>query len=310
MRPTRSESVHPPPRAPLPIQNRPPSRPVRAASELVDQTGRERQPAEPERCRSRWVAGEAWLEAGPGAEPMSAPPASLPSPPSKSQAEDPLSRAPGSDSNKPAAPSGASVADLQKTTAPKTPPKHPAPQGSQKPPAAAPVISVDDEQMFQATQRSSYEQLRDQISQRAKGRNAVDCYEEGMTPLLSYMFFVLHYHENLLTTEKSISGPLSCTAKCAIILIALYSPDHFLCRRPKIFKDEAEEVLRFLLTRFGTADRPFLPVIPIGQREIVTLARSVIAAGTPIKKSSKTTPKRTQCLKTQCTCGNCPHART
>ena len=37
---TRSESVHPPPRAPLPIQNRPPSRPFRAASEQVDQTGR------------------------------------------------------------------------------------------------------------------------------------------------------------------------------------------------------------------------------------------------------------------------------
>ena len=49
-RPTRSESVH---RAPLPIQNRPPSRPVRAASELVDQTGRGRQPSEPERFRSR-----------------------------------------------------------------------------------------------------------------------------------------------------------------------------------------------------------------------------------------------------------------
>ena len=83
-------------------------------------------------------------------------------------AEDPLLRAAemfsnpasGSGSNKPAAPSGAAVAHLQKTTAPKTPPKHPAPQGSQKPPAAAPVISVDDEQMFQATQRSSYEQLR------------------------------------------------------------------------------------------------------------------------------------------------------
>ena len=37
----------------------------------------------------------------------------------------------------------------------------------------------------------------DQISQRAKGHNAVEFYEEGMTPLLSYMFFVLHYHENL-----------------------------------------------------------------------------------------------------------------
>ena len=50
VRPTRSESVH---RAPLPIQFRPPSRPVRAASELVDQTGRGRQPSEPERFRSR-----------------------------------------------------------------------------------------------------------------------------------------------------------------------------------------------------------------------------------------------------------------
>ena len=46
----------------------------------------------------------------------------------------------------------------------------------------------------------------------------------------------------------------------------------------KILKDEVEEVLRFLLSRFGTADRPFLPAVPIGQREIVTLARSVIAS--------------------------------
>ena len=41
----------------------------------------------------------------------------------------------------------------------------------------------------------------------------------------------------------------------------------------KILKTEVEEVVRFLLSRFGTADRPFLPVIPIGQKEIVTLAR-------------------------------------
>ena len=112
-------------------------------------------------------------------------------PPSKSQAEDPLERAAEMFRN-PArqeqarSPFQCFVADLQKTTAPKTPPKHPGPQGSQKPPAAAPTISIDDEQMFQATQRSSYEQLRDQISQRAKGRSAVDFYEEGMTPLLSY----------------------------------------------------------------------------------------------------------------------------
>ena len=48
---------------------------------------------------------------------------------------------------------------------------------------------MDDEPMFQATHRSTYEQLLDHI---AKGRNAVDYYEEGMTPLLAYMFFVLH----------------------------------------------------------------------------------------------------------------------
>ena len=54
----------------------------------------------------------------------------------------------------------------------------------------------------------SYEQLRDQISQRAKGRSAVDFYEEGMTPLLSYMFFVLHYHENFLTTENMHQWPI------------------------------------------------------------------------------------------------------
>ena len=55
----------------------------------------------------------------------------------------------------------------------------------------------------------------------------------------------------------------------------------------KVLKDEVEEVLRFLLTRFGPADRPFLPVIPIGQREIVTLARSVIASRIPCRESSQ-----------------------
>ena len=52
----------------------------------------------------------------------------------------------------------------------------------------------------------------------------------------------------------------------------------------KILKHDVEEVLRFLLTRFGPADRPFLPVIPIGQREIVTLARSVIASKIPYRE--------------------------
>ena len=70
------------------------------------------------------------------------------------------------------------------------------------------TISIDDEQLFQATQHSSYEQLREQVAQRAKGRNAVDYYEEALTPLLSYMFFVLHYHENFLTTEKLHKWPI------------------------------------------------------------------------------------------------------
>ena len=214
--------------------------------------------------------------------------------PSKSQAEDPLLRAAamfgtpasGSRSNKPAAPSAASVADLQKIAAPRTPPKHPAPQGSQKPPAAAPVISVDDVQMFQATQRSSYEQLRDQISQRAKGRNAVDFYEEGMTPLLSYMFFVLHYHENLLTTEIMHQWPNIPHSKMRNYTDRIVFTRQVSLPVSKILKDEAEEVLQFafLLTRFGSADRPLLPDIPIGQREIVTLARSVIARRIPYRE--------------------------
>ena len=71
------------------------------------------------------------------------------------------------------------------------------------------AISVDDEQLCQATQRRSYVQLREQIAQRAKGRNAVDYYEAGMTPLLSYMFFVLHDHENFVTTQSGPSSHIS-----------------------------------------------------------------------------------------------------
>ena len=119
-------------------------------------------------------------------------------------AEDPLLRAAemfsnpasGSGSNKPAAPSGAAVAHLQKTTAPKTPPKHPAPKALR-----SLLLQL---RSFQLTMSRCFKQPNaaamnscDQISQRAKGHNAVEFYEEGMTPLLSYMFFVLHYHENL-----------------------------------------------------------------------------------------------------------------
>ena len=211
--------------------------------------------------------------------------------PAKSQAEDPLERAAEmfriastAGSSKPAAPSSASVADLQKTTAPKTPPKYSGPQNVQRPPATIPTISVDDEQMLQATQRSSYEQLREQISQRAKRRSAVDFYEEGMTPLLSYMFFVLHYHENYVTTENMHQWPIIPHSKMRHYTDRIVFSRSFSLPVSRILKDDVEEVLRFLLTRFGPAARPFLPVIPIGQREIVTLARSVIASKIPCRE--------------------------
>ena len=111
--------------------------------------------------------------------------------------------------------------------------------------------------MFQATQRSSYEQLRDQISQRAKGRNAVDFLRGGHDPLLSYMFFVLHYHENLLTTEKMHQWPIIHHSKMRRYTDRIVFTRQFSLPVSKILKDEVEEVLRFLLTRFGTADRPF-----------------------------------------------------
>ena len=53
-----------------------------------------------------------------------------------------------------------------------------------------PAISVDDEQMYNATHRCGLEQLQAQVAQRAKGHNVVDYYEKGMTPILSYIFFV------------------------------------------------------------------------------------------------------------------------
>ena len=108
--------------------------------------------------------------------------------------------------------------------------------------------------------------------------------EEGMTPLLSYMFFVLHYHENLLTTEKMHQWPIIHHSKMRRYTDRIVFTRQFSLPVSKILKDEVEEVLRFLLTRFGTADRPFLPVIPIGQREIVTLARSVIASRIPYRE--------------------------
>ena len=67
---------------------------------------------------------------------------------------------PGSGSHEPAAPSCSTVTDLQKITAPKTPPKNPGPKGPPQFVSNMATISEDDEQLFQATQRSSYDQLR------------------------------------------------------------------------------------------------------------------------------------------------------
>ena len=87
------------------------------------------------------------------------------------------------------------------SVAPVTPPKHPA-VVAKGPPKRSTPSPMDDEPMFQATHRSTYDQLQEQITRRAKGRNAVDYYEEGMSPLLAYMFFVLRYHENFLTMNQ------------------------------------------------------------------------------------------------------------
>ena len=112
----------------------------------------------------------------------------------------------------------------------------------------------------------------------------MDFYEEGMTPLLSYMFFVLHYHGNYLTTENMHQWPIIPHSKMRHSTDRIVFSRQFSLPVSKILKDDVEEVSRFLLTHFGPADRPFLPVIPIGQREIVTLARSVIASKIPYRE--------------------------
>ncbi|CAE7203288.1 unnamed protein product [Symbiodinium sp. CCMP2592] len=172
--------------------------------------------------------------------------------------------------------------EFHKNTSPKTPPKNPAPK-SPVPPAQSGLISVDEEQLFHAAHRSSYEQLREQITARAKGRNAVDFYEEGMSSLLAYMFFVLHYHENFLTTEGLHTWPIIPHSHMRRFTDRITFTRQRSLPVSKILKEDVEDVLKFLLTRFGQADRPFLPVIPIGQREIVTLARSILASKIPYK---------------------------
>ena len=201
--PTRSESVHPPPRASLPTQNRAPSRPVRAASEYTDPARRRVQQSEHDRARSRsrhrrrrhhHRRHEDVPE--PHARPMSAP-------------------------------------------------AEPRPMQTCSPPARPPYRSA---------------------------LHSVDFYEEGMTPLLWYMFLVLHYHENFLTTEKLHKWPIIPHSKMRNFTDRIVFSRQNSLPVSKILKTEAEEVVRFLLSRFGAADRPFLPVIPIRQKEIVTLA--------------------------------------
>ena len=109
-------------------------------------------------------------------------------------------------------------------------------------------------------------------------------FEEGMTPLLPYMFLLLHYHENLLTTENMHQWAIIPHSKMRHYNDRIVFTRQYSLPVSNILKDEVEEVLRFLLSRFGTADRPLLPVIPIGQREIVTLARSVIASRIPYRE--------------------------
>ena len=99
--------------------------------------------------------------------------------------------------------------------------------------------------MFQATQRSSYEQLRDQISQRAKGSSAVDFYDEGMTPPLSYMFFVLHYHENYLTVENLHQWPIIPHNKMRHYTDGIVFSRQNSLPVSKTLKNDVEEVLRF-----------------------------------------------------------------
>ena len=138
--------------------------------------------------------------------------------------------------------------------------------------------------MFQATHRSTYEQLREQISRRAKGRNAVDYYEEGMSPLLAYMFFVLHYHENFLTINGIHEWPIIPHSAIRRFTDRVAWIRQFSVPMPKILKEDVEQVLQFLLTRFGPAEKPFLPMIPIGQREIVLLAKAILASKIPYKE--------------------------
>ena len=163
--------------------------------------------------------------------------------------------------------------------APVTPPKKSTVVAKGPPPRSTPS-PMDEEPMFQATHRSTYEQLQEQITRRAKGRNAVDYYEEGMSPLLAYMFFVLHYHENFLTINGIHEWPIIPHSAIRRFTDRVAWIRQYSVPLPRILREDVEHVLQF----FGPADKPFLPVIPIGQREVMLLAKAIVASRIPYKE--------------------------
>ena len=167
--------------------------------------------------------------------------------------------------------------------APVTPPKKSTVVAKGPPPRSTPS-PMDDEPMFQATHRSTYEQLQEQITRRAKSRNAVDYYEEGMSPLLAYMFFVLHYHENFLTINGIHEWPIIPHSAIRRFTDRVAWIRQYSVPMPRILREDVEHVLQFLLTRFGPADKPFLPMIPIGQREVMLLAKAILASKIPYRE--------------------------
>ena len=171
----------------------------------------------PERPPGQWTPASSQRPVSPRPQP---PPHRAPTSPEPAQvlqqAADVFRSQAASSANAPAA------STPPHSVAPVTPSKNP-PVSAKGPQRRATPSPMDDEPMLQATHRSTYEQLLDQISRRAKGRNAVDYYEEGLTPLLAYMFFVLR-------SRKFMNGRSYRTAQC--VLIVLHGYDSFLCQCP------------------------------------------------------------------------------
>ena len=77
-------------------------------------------------------------------------------------------------------------------------------------------------------------------TRRAKGRNAVDYYEEGMSPLLAYMFFVLHYHENFLTINGIHEWPIIPHSAIRRFTDRVAWIRQFSVPMPRILKEDVE----------------------------------------------------------------------